>query len=205
MRLGRSIEEKHGVNEPGYTPHVDAPRDTMGKPPPPEPAQRYDISLFGLGLVCVGAVGMVIAEFLPIAEAAGETVRQNTPVQQEEWQFFGFAAFAALAAYRSYRKGRRGWAPIIWGLLGLASAVYMGTNKSLRTLYPLGVSQGSGTLVPVGIAAYVAGAASLLVMVGGRLMRQSSPVAETQRCPECAETILAAARVCKHCGAHLAE
>jgi DNA-directed RNA polymerase subunit RPC12/RpoP len=63
-------------------------------------------------------------------------------------------------------------------------------------------------LARIGIGVYVAGAGGLITALGGIVMRQS-PLADTLegeptiRCPDCAETILAAAHVCKHCGHRL--
>jgi len=155
---------------------------------------------------------MVAAVFLPVSEPTSTlaTIEQNTLIQQEGWSFIVFAVLAVISAYRSYRSGRRPWAPIVWGLLAVAYAIYMGTDKGLRTLYPVGPNgtpdtSGAGTVAAVGIAVYLAGASGLVMALGGRLMRQSplSGAQATARCPDCAETILAAARVCKHCGAHL--
>jgi hypothetical protein len=174
---------------------------------------RYAINQLGLVAVALGSVGLAIAEFLPLDEQTTlfARIQENTLLQQEGWPFLIFAAFAGLAAYRSYANAQRTWAPTIWGVFGLAYAIYLGTNKSLRTLYPIGANgepdtSQAGTVAAIGIAVYAAGAASLLLCLGGRLIRQS-PLVEsepTRRCPDCAETILAVARVCKHCGTELA-
>jgi ribosomal protein L32 len=63
-----------------------------------------------------------------------------------------------------------------------------------------------------GIAIYVAGAGVAVALVGSLILlrsaKQSAPdllvaaraQAATKKCPDCAETVLAEARVCKHCG-----
>lgn len=70
-----------------------------------------------------------------------------------------------------------------------------------------------------GIGVYVAGVGGLLALIGGWQIRRSEPLGRapspsgvptaapttaqpqpTKTCPDCAETVLAAARVCKHCG-----
>ncbi|MEY8013784.1 zinc ribbon domain-containing protein [Mycobacterium servetii] len=98
------------------------------------------------------------------------------------------------------------------------------TNKDLRTLYPIGpdgnpITTQPGTLADFGIAIYVAGAGVAAASVGSlmllRIATQALEAADdelvdswtsqnveakTKKCPDCAETVLADARVCKHCG-----
>jgi ribosomal protein L37AE/L43A len=210
MRPFRRIEDKHGVDDPDYEAPSPGREPEVAEDKDDKP--RYEINPIGLALVCVGAAGMAVAAFLPYVESAGvfAQIKENTLIQHEGWFLLVCALGAVLAGYRSYHSGRRGFATIVWGLLGLALAIKVGNDKALRTLYPIG-SNGEadasqpGTVASVGIAIYVAGAAGLVTAFGGLQMRKSPLAIEerdeaTMRCPECAETVLAAAHVCKHCG-----
>jgi ribosomal protein L32 len=100
--------------------------------------------------------------------------------------------------------------------IALIDAIATGKDHGYRTLYPLNsagepdASQ-AGTLVPLGLAVYVAGAGAGVAMLGGFIMRQSpsgdaaTPPAALKTCPDCAETVRAAANVCKHCGYRFAQ
>lgn len=155
----------------------------------------------------------MIAIFLPVWDSTGafSTVKENTLVQQGDWVFGFCGLFGAAAAYRSYSSGRRGYAAIVFGLIALGFAIKIGVNKSERTLVSLANPSEPGTVVSPGIGVYVAGAAGVIMAYGG-LQIWKSPLASeaaaeavsqgepTKKCPDCAETILAEARVCKHCG-----
>lgn len=217
MRLRRgSIEERAGVNERGYYPPAPEPEIE----PHDDESPVYNVSQMGFALVCVGAIGMAVAAFLPYAETTGfQRIAENTLIQQQGgWALLIFALGAFGSAYRKYSLGRPGWAPSVWGLLALGIAIWIGTDKSLRTLYPVGSNGEANTSLPgtvagVGIGVYVAGAAGAITAWGGVQMAKAriaapAPVAvdePTMRCPECAETVLAAARVCKHCGHRFAD
>jgi hypothetical protein len=58
-----------------------------------------------------------------------------------------------------------------------------------------------------GTGIYAIGAGGLLIALGGALLAgltvggvSATPVRRTKVCPDCAETVLAEAKVCKHCG-----
>ena len=86
--------------------------------------------------------------------------------------------------------------------------MYSGTG-SRAELHSVGSIAGE-TLSVTGspaIGLYAAGAAGCLAMLGGWILAghnvasfEPNSTARTKACPDCAETILEAARVCKHCG-----
>ena len=96
--------------------------------------------------------------------------------------------------------------------------VLWAVDKGTRTLYPVGANgtpdaSQPGVVVPLGIAIYVAGAGVAVAITGALMLRQTkeslardavdrdaSVQAKAKKCPDCAETILADAKVCKHCG-----
>jgi hypothetical protein len=97
-------------------------------------------------------------------------------------------------------------------------------DKDVRTLYPVGpdgnpITTQPGMVANLGIAIYVAGAGVAAAFIGSVMLLRSakreldasdddlvdrwasqSRQATTKKCPDCAETVLADARVCKHCG-----
>lgn len=180
------------------------------------PDTGYAINLVGVGIAAVGGLLLALASFLPLDELGGQFayVRSNTLIQHGEWWLLIGAVAIIAAAYRSYSTTKRTWDVPILGVLAAGVVLFIAQNKSLHTLVPaestsvLGGSS-SETVVPFGIAVYVAGAGALLTLIGGWVMRQTAEVVPlskqeaSRRCPDCAETILAAAHVCKHCGARL--
>jgi hypothetical protein len=212
------IEDRHGVDVAGYEPPPDEdvpliePDQARGQE---ASKPRYAVSGLGMALVAAGSVAAAIAAFLPYVEPTGlfSTVKENSLIQHGDWEMILFGVFAVGTAYRNYTGGRRGWAPIIWGLLILGFAIKIGVDKSERTLYSLNPNgeanlSEAGRVAAAGIGVYVAGAAGLITAYGGWQMRKAEVVTEalpeprrqTKQCPDCAETILAQARVCKHCG-----
>jgi hypothetical protein len=185
----------------------------------PEP--RYAISPVGVGMAVVVGLLLALASFLPLDEPGGAfaRVQSNTLIQHSEWWLLAGGAAIIVVALRSYTSGQRKQTSsiIVLGVIAAGMVIYVAQNTGLRTLYPVGLSgepeaTASGTVVPLGVAVYVAGAGALLTLLGGWTMRQAAEIVPeseeeeeeaTKRCPDCAEIILAAARVCKHCGARL--
>jgi hypothetical protein len=182
------------------------------------PEARYAISPIAAGTAAVGGVLLALASFLPLDQPSGafERVQSNTLIQHGYWWVLIGAAAVVLAALRAHTTGKRGetTSVLILGVIAAVLVIYAAQDTSLRTLYPIGANgepeaSATGTVVPLGIAIYVAGAGVLLALLGGWTMRQTAaavPTSEpeaTTRCPECAETILAAARVCRYCGHRL--
>lgn len=179
---------------------------------------RYAVNPVAVGTAAIGGLLLALASFLPLDEPSGAfaRVQSNTLIQHGEWWLLLGGVAIVLAALRAYSTGKRGEATtvLVLGAIAVALVIYIAQDKGLRTLYPVGLSgepeaSGSGTVVPLSIAIYVAGAGVLLALIGGWMMRTTASVVPaiqreaTRRCPECAETILAAAHVCKHCGHRL--
>jgi hypothetical protein len=182
------------------------------------PEVRYAISPVAAGTAAVGGVLLAMASFLPLDQSSGAfaRVQSNTLIQHGYWWVLIGAAAIVLAALRAFTTGKRSetTSVLVLGVIAAVLVIFAAQDTSLRTLYPIGAggepeASASGTVVPLGIAVYVAGAGVLLTLIGGWTMRQTATIAPaveqeaTTRCPECAETILAAARVCKHCGHRL--
>jgi hypothetical protein len=195
----------------------DAPMATAPRGDADIEEGSYAINPSWTAVAVLGGVLLAVASFLPLDEPGRSLggVRSNTLVQHGEWWLLIGGAVVVAAALRSYTDGRREEATsvMVLGVIAAVLVVYFAQDKALRTLYPLNGageadSSATGTVVPLAIAIYVAGAGALLAVVGGRGMRQSARMADvdvaeatrTKRCPDCAELVLTGARVCKHCG-----
>lgn len=167
----------------------------------------------GVGLALVGAALMVTGVFLPHVESQQFLrVADNTLIQSGDgWIFIGLAVFIALAVYAAVRRRRRTMAVLILAAIGIAAAIYDGTGDRVRlgSLNPgaasaLGIQATEQASPGTGI--YAVGAGSGLAALGGLLLAgiafggaRGIPARTTKQCPECAETVLSDARVCKHC------
>lgn len=126
--------------------------------------------------------------------------------------FIGIAIGIAAAAYRAYKQGRKTVATIVLGAAAAAYATFQGTSDELLTLYSIDESGspdlfGETERASPSVGIYLAGVGGLMAVAGGFQMRGGPARTEgaegperTKTCPDCAETVLAAARVCKHCG-----
>ncbi len=188
---------------------------------------RGQINPLALGLVIVGPAALALAAFLPLDEAAGPfgRVEQNTLIQHGGWQLIVLAIAIAAAGFRaSQHRDQARVGAIILCVLAAIRTIAWATDKDLRTLYPVGPggaldTSHPGTVVDLGIAIYVAGFGLALASVGSlmffqrgrheaddaliaawREKKEAEKKPTTKKCPDCAETILAAAKVCKHCG-----
>jgi hypothetical protein len=217
VRFGRTIEDRRGVDDPGYEPPVE----DLDEPSIAEEGQPlFAISQAATAATAIGGALIVIASFLPLDEPSGlfSRVASNTIVQQEEFLIPVFGGLIVVAAVSSYLSRQRRASTVILSILTTVLVVVMATNKSNRTLYPLNSlgeaeNSGNGTVVPFGIAIYVVGAGAALAVLGSLAMYKAERIdgvtepsavradnRATKQCPDCAETILAQARVCKHCG-----
>lgn len=180
--------------------------------------REFDISPFALGLILVGAAVMVISLFLPLADSSSFIHVANNQMLQhsESWGIAVLAVIAAALSYRAFKLKHKSWAPIICGLWAAGMAIHMGKSGSLLQVCPVDNSFYLGCeKAGAGLGIYAAGLGGVLVAVGGFYLRSAKPVSEgvaasseapsdegmkaTKTCPECAETVLAAAKVCKHC------
>lgn len=183
----------------------------------PESRERYAINPAGFALVLLGAALAVIATFLPRAESTAFSlsgIEKNTLLQSGGGiEVIIGAVVLALVAYSAWTNGRRSGAILIVSACLIGWAFYQGSGSriALYRINPDG-SQGAQVNSSAGIGIYAVGVGGFLGLVGGWVIRRSSPLVSdvapaaatntdpTKRCPDCAETVLAAARVCKHCG-----
>lgn len=149
---------------------------------------------------------MAISAFLPLVEPTGtfRMVEHNTLIQRGGWMLIALALGIAASGYRvSQGRWKARWVPIV--LCVIAGLIVLSANdKDLRTIYPVGpdgnpITTQPGTVANLGIAIYVAGAGVAAAFIGSVMLLRSRQT-KTKKCPDCAETVLADANVCKHCG-----
>ena len=203
------------------------PPPAMPQPPMPSlPTTRANPAAVAVGLA--GGVVLVVSVFLALADNTTSygRIAADTLIQHGGWPLVVLGVAAVLAAIRSTATGkpsRRTF--LVLGLLAIAFVIYVATDKSVRTIYPQllnGAPDTSqpGTVAGVGIGVYVAAIGAGLVLLAS--LFGSIPIAAanavappslaesrsypppsvepTKKCPDCAETILRDAHVCKHCG-----
>lgn len=194
MQLGRSIESRHEADE----------IELDESPEQGEPT----VSPVGIGLAALGGGLVALSALLPLDESgsAFARVQSNSLIQHEGWVLIALGVLIALAA--ATLRERSFWICVL-GIMAGAAVAHFASDKGLRTLYTINSngepnSEGPSTVVPLGIAIYVMGVGAALAFIGGWVMTSTRQYEETARstteCPDCAETILADARVCKHCG-----
>jgi hypothetical protein len=179
----------------------------------PAPAERrWEIDPVGAALAVLGSLAALIAVFLPRVESAAFLrIESNTLIQSGDgYIVIGLAIGLAGATYRSRSGGKRSIAPFVCGAVLLVVALYEGTSADALTLSRLSLTGdpvGEGVKGTPAVGIYMVGVAGALGLIGAWRMWRDSPEAAsvasaepTKRCPDCAETILAAANVCKHCG-----
>jgi predicted RNA-binding Zn-ribbon protein involved in translation (DUF1610 family) len=136
-------------------------------------------------------------------------VSDNTHIQSGGWLLIALAIGIAAAGFRASQKPEEWIAPVVVCVVAGGRVIFWFLDKSLRTLYPIGAdgtpdTSQPGTVAALGIALYVAGAGVAIALVGSLMLCDSGtdglPTQAQKKCPDCAETILADARMCKHCG-----
>jgi hypothetical protein len=158
---------------------------------------------------------------LPLDEPTGvfRLVTSNTLIQHGGWTLIAAAVGVAASGFWVSQRNSDAWVlPVVLCVLAGIGIVIWATDKGLRTLYPVGAdgaidTSKPGVVASLGIALYVAGAGVAVALVGSLMLRQSgqaggaealdggtSAGGQTKKCPDCAEAILADAKVCKHCG-----
>ncbi len=181
-----------------------------GAPPIAEDLpSEVDPNVGAMGLAIGAAILAVVSIFLPALESSSFShIEKNTLIQSGTgYLVAGCAVGIAGAVYRVYNERKTTWAVFVLGAVILAGAIYAGTGS--RTELHSVVSLGGQSLTvdgSPGVGLYAAGAAGVLALFAGWILAGQGASSfevegrKTKVCPDCAETILVAARVCKHCG-----
>jgi hypothetical protein len=179
----------------------------------------------GIGLAVVGAVLAVVAIFLPLADTSAfpAGVKGNTLVQGGSGAAFIYVVLAIgvlATTYRYHTTRRAKWGVFMLGVVILTAAIVHSQNDDLFTLVTVDPLSGDTDYTAptvradAAIGLYVAGAGGIFTLIGGWIMRRGSNPFELSAnaldgdaepaakkvCPDCAETVQGAARVCRYCG-----
>ena len=216
--IDRATEEMRSQLKDADKTEFDSVLAGEEKPSKSEDEESVELSPISVALAGFGATLMVVAVFLPRVEAnTFGRIAQNTLIESGDgWAFIALAVLAVGATWRAYQHQRRSFAPVILGGIGIGLAIYDGVSKGSLRLCPVDSSvfklRCEQATPSIGI--YAAGIGSLLVAIGGyqiwRAKQSKAPESdsrtpsstgqETKVCPDCAEMILAEARVCRYCG-----
>jgi len=227
MSVAPPSSANQGVVDGSAVEEMRAPRRLLSARGRQRDDKRHDPNPLGCVLAAGGAIAIIVSTFLPAYQSNQPTllgIQSNTFIQESDgtgWVLVALGVGVLVATYRSYSAHIRTWSVLILGGLTVAAAIRLGTHHP--DLYRIGLDGTPDLSNPIGsgagIAVYVAAAGGLLAALGGRIMREpratSAPavsdvhaiveplgVEATKRCPDCAESVLAGARVCKHCGYH---
>jgi hypothetical protein len=131
-------------------------------------------NVLGGWLVLVGAAALAISMFLPLAQPAGglPIVGNNTLFQEIGWRVFFLPFFLVSSGYHA-SQGKPGARCFLIGLcaIGAVGIALLGSDKGLRTLYPVGPGGAVDTTQPgvvtsLDIAIYVAAAGIAVAFIG---------------------------------------
>jgi hypothetical protein len=172
--------------------------------------EEVEPNMGAIWVAAAAAALAIISVFLPRVESdTFFRVQDNTLIQSGDgWVIIGCAIGIAGAAYRAHRDRTRTWAVLVLGLIVIGFAYYSGSGDRLE-LESAGSVLGERITdkASPGVGIYAAGAAGVLAVFsgwalagGGGTAFETNTEHRTKTCPECAETVLAEARVCKHCG-----
>jgi uncharacterized membrane protein len=176
-----------------------------------ETPEEIEPNVGAMGLAGTAAALAVVSVFLPALESSAfSTIAKNTLIQSGGgWLILGCAVGILGAVYRVHSTRTSTWAVLVLGLVILAVAIYQGTGDRTE-LESVGSNPFLQEKVAVkgspAVGIYAAGVAGLLAMFGGYILGGGAVSSyqgagrKTKVCPDCAETVLEAARVCKHCG-----
>jgi zinc-ribbon domain len=166
----------------------------------------------GVGLALIGAATLVISAFLPWADTSStgfSRLAKNTLVQHGDWVVLVAAAVVGFDVVRFYTQRRvLGLVSVLWAPgVAIVLLIAEAAQKSHFQFYPIGPDGTPDTSVPAtpgspGVGLYVGIVGAVVAAAGLVAMRRiaADGLAETKRCPDCAEIVLAQANVCKHCG-----
>jgi hypothetical protein len=139
-------------------------------------------NVLGLWLILVGAAALAISMFLPLAQSAGglPIVGNNTLFQEIGWRMFFVPFFLVSSGYHA-SQGKPGarWFLISLCAIAAVGIALLGSDKGLRTPYPLGPGGAVDTAQPgmvtsLDIAIYVAAAGVVVAFIGALTFRRSA-------------------------------
>jgi hypothetical protein len=139
-------------------------------------------NVLGRRLVLVGAAALAISMFLPLAQSAGglPIVGNNTLFQEIGWRVFFLPFFLVSSGYHA-SQGKPGARWFLISLCAIAAVGFalLGSDKGLRTLYPVGPGGAVDTTQPgvvtsLDIAIYVAAAGVVVAFIGALTFRRSA-------------------------------
>ena len=135
----------------------------------------------GLGLVIIGALAIALGAFLPFQESPRfGRIEQNHLIQGVNgWVLVALALGILVTGYRAGQGlSNKSGPPIFLSLTAAGAVLNVAGDKSLRTLYPIGLNgeidtSHPGTVSELGIAVYVAGAGAVMAFIGALMLRQA--------------------------------
>jgi hypothetical protein len=189
---------------------VAATRDDPGRTEAVEPGIAPNP--VGAGLALLAALLILIGSFVPIHSFGTLPIPNNSFVSDGDWWLLAVPlAMGVTAAYLLLGATEEGvWRIVVPSLIAIGVGIYGSTSKfqtldlnaagqQLLGQQSVKASAGAGVwLVLAGGLLGIAGAG----LLSGKWQPAGAPEygRRTRNCPDCAERILADAKVCKHCG-----